>query len=415
MTPSLQSHIISCIGSVAPDLPYTAVHPLAAIAGRALAPQCRNYLRLAGAVGIDPGQRSFGDLPALLRETINGMAIGVAQHFKRAQSIARLAGFDGETPSDCDCDVHPGYRFTTVLMTGDETICAVKFRHPGAEQWLAQLLTIFDLTRSVTIPAIRSENPAHFVQEKVARSTSMSMVKSSLFVAMGRFTALAQLVGMNDLHEENLVWCGDQFALIDGETIFQFSHEKWQNADSPHISPLASHLFHRHGYDDIVIGAFARFLAELSSLSGDEHATIAHDIVRGYRDGLNFAQDLAKWLPPRLSIRNVMMPTAAYAALVQKSATDFLHQSSEPLAKHIAERLDELHEDYGPLKDHDALWLARSVIPFHTRDIDLQEMRQFIAHSAAAFDAKLDQNCAALHNAVMDVFQPSDREKAKAF
>lgn len=400
-----------CAGEIASINPHD-IAGLDVVAATALYPVYRPLIRLRSAAGLCARPDK---LPPLLTELISEMSVGLTKTLDtivrelegRVEKIVRI--------QESDSDVHPGYRFSSVLADDCDKKIAVKFRLAETELFLKDLLLKSGLDPHFRVPQITSVGEGIILQEYVTEETPNILLDSGFWYSAGQFLRLCDIIGINDLHCHNAIFDGRSLCVIDGETIL---HSRRTSPLSQKDSPLSSHLLFPYGFEkeieenvslNYAIGALSDVLVRNMGFEGCDMARVAktttNQILEGYKSFDISLCDILESMPDYLVLRDVRFPTTVYASILEAASIQNYFGTTGSLEKTLLDRLNALYPNELVENVADASTLSRSQIPFREIRIEKADAIKKIASRAALIDFDIENRLNELRRAVQSLYQ----------
>gem|GEM_PF-3791539 len=309
-----------------------------ALIDRSLSPLTLPYIHLSAALAQTDDWSDIDSLPALIREVALEMVKGVSGNLSKVFNLLEERGYQPHSILPTDTDIHPNYHFSGAVSLHSAGRLAFKQRNVDAEIYLANLLNELGLSKFIVVPELCVFSNSFSTQRYVQRFAP-SKLSADLLFHLGCFLRLSEELFMNDLHSENVIFDGEALQIVDGETLFQprIAVARGKNV---HEDALCSHLLFHPALDPTAapggpVGGIAHLLLQLKKGSNPSQTEILSSIKEGYFSLETAREVILALLPPRLAIRHVALPTAAFSRIVSKLASDDYSSSIAGLEQRI--------------------------------------------------------------------------------
>lgn len=337
--PSLKPAISSllqkdCFLSANPE----RISEVAVLIERSLSPLSLPYINLSAALGQTEDWSDLSSLPALIREVAQEMVTGVSGNLTKVFTLLEEGGYQANGILPTDTDIHPKYQFSGVASLCCGGRLAFKQRNVEAELYLSDLLNELKLGKHIGVPKLNVFSKSFATQRYIQR-LSPSKLPVDLLFHLGCLLRLSEDLFMNDLHHENVIFDGNALQIVDGETLFQ---SRTANARGiyVHEDALSSHLLFHPKFDpnatpDGPVGGIAYLLDQIKESSNLSFSEVLSSIEEGYFSLDNARSMILDLMPPQLTVRHVILPTAAFSRIVSKIASDDYSASMTELEQRV--------------------------------------------------------------------------------
>lgn len=352
------------------------------------------------------------ELPPLLTQTVIEMSNGLAETYD--ELCVNLQARIGSHPEIVlsDSDVHPDYRFSTVLKSDNGKLVATKFRSATAENFLRDVLVKVQLDHSVFVPEIEDISQVACAQSYVFRASPAESMDDQFWYDIGRFIALCDVLGLNDMHTENALFDSQRLAVIDGETLFQ--NDLGECSDELRV--LRTHVLFPHGYTGIDVtmtqaryarGCLSDLIRSEAYFAKGAHSSlerVLNLVIEGYLTWGEMQKPITETLPLQMTVRSVRFPTAVYGELLSSVVVKSYHGNRGDFRISLIERMNALWPEEETKNAQDADALARCQIPFRNNLISNDAAKLYVKKSTSSIAASASRRVSSLKRAISEAF-----------
>lgn len=270
-----------------------------------------------------------------------------------ASLLEQIGFFDKIRISSSGSDFHFGKQvvFATFVTGGNEIAKKVfKFRDLEAENALQMILD------KVKLPTLKIA-PSLNMEEYVANNGKTKEVESECF-NLGKMTSISAVLGIGDLHKDNLILSEKGIIPIDAEFLF-----------IPNlIGSLAPNVLFDNGMNSgEYLGAFWNILKKLNVI--DDIEKYKGKIIEGFKEGINLCKDID------------------FRSFFNKvSITRFSPLSTQKIAEQLVNYESNKSLSVSCLKNEIAQYFNEKHNYYNVSDIDLNVIEKQIQNSFNKFD-----------------------------
>ncbi len=289
-----------------------------------------------------------------------------------------------------DSDLHDEGKYTLILKTNDDRVLH-KSRDGYGEELLRKILLATIESDMISVPQLKlsgSELWQKFIY------ASPLIVDDSLLFELGKFIGIAQLLGLVDLHPENLISASKKIYIVDGETIFHpIDHDKIKKVNinnktySVGQTPLSTSLLPTWSLDlktkrpKLSKGFIGEIFFE-ENFNDIKFREKLISLLKGYNElitNINYMIDVITDLlsfNKSFAVRRVQRATMSYAIIVNRAVSNTLKNKSA-LFENELRRLLCINTESAVL-DQEIDSLLRGDIPKFTEEIRRENVLEII-------------------------------------